>query len=141
MLIRREEIEVKLQFKKEEIKRLLERYYKEKEDFIGKVSMRCLLENVGYGMLEREEAVVEIKLTGSLNIFGEKVVLDRSLTKEEVQDVFSAMLYDAGYEISGISYDMGVCNTILGYGCQEHSVNKPYFNGLVATVKNKKLVK
>lgn len=53
---------MKLQFKKEEIKRLLERYYKEKEDFIGKVSMRCLLENVGYGMLEREEAVSRNKV-------------------------------------------------------------------------------
>lgn len=93
------------------------------------------------GCLKGKRPPVEIKLTGSLNILGEKVVLDRSLTREEVQDVFSAMQNDAGYEISGISYDMGVCNTILGYGCQEHSVNKPYFNGLVATVKNKKLVK
>lgn len=132
---------MELRFKKEQIKILLENYYREKEDFNGAITTECSLGSVGYGMSEKEGAVVEIKLTGSLNVLGTEVPMERYLTKKEVEGAFNEILYDAGYEMGNFSYDSGVHTSWEGYGMSEHRVTKPYFNGIVASVKTKSLVK
>lgn len=126
---------------REDMKKLLEKYYKEKEDFEGVITTSCTLGTFGYGMAETEDAKVEVKLNGRLNVMGVVVPMSRTLSEEEVKWVISTILDEAGYEVTSVSYEKGISSTLEGYGPGEHTVNKPYFNGVVARVATKALIK
>lgn len=70
---------------REDMKKLLEKYYKEKEDFEGVITTSCTLGTFGYGMAETEDAKVEVKLNGRLNVMGVVVPMSRTLSEEEVK--------------------------------------------------------
>ncbi len=132
---------MEIKFKKEQVKNSLEEYYKKIEGFNGVITTKCSRDWFGYGMSEREDVRVEITLNGSFDFMGEKILMSRTLSEAEVNGVFKSLLSEAGYTVQYVSFDKGVTPTTEGYGLGEHTVNKPYFNGIIAKVAVKQLVK
>ncbi len=132
---------MEVRIRRKDMKKLLEKYYKDKEDFDGVITIRCSLGIVGYGIAETDGAEVEVKLDGYLNVMGIMVPMKRTLSEEEVKGAISSILDDAGYQVTNVSYEKGISSAIEGYGLGEHTVKRPYFNGAVAKVAIKTLSK
>lgn len=132
---------MELRFDKNKMKTVMENYYKKYEDFEGNITIGCKMGYVGYGMSEHQDAVVSIKITGTLDVMGEKVPMTRVVDEEEVINVFKTVLGASGYTVSDVSFDSGVKQTCEGYGMAEHTVEKPYFNGVIVNVREKQLVR
>ena len=132
---------MELRFNEDSMKKVIEKYYMEYEDFDGKVITECNTGYVGYGMSEREDALVSIKIVGKLDVMGEKISMTRDVSSNDVLDIFKTVLGKSGYTVSDVSLDKGLKQTCEGYGMGERMVSKPYFNGIVVKTSEKQLVK
>lgn len=132
---------MEFKFGKKQMKEVLEQYYSKYEDFDGKVTAGCRLGAVGYGMSEHEDVIYSIKIAGKLHVCGVDVPMLREINDEEVMNAFKTMLGNQGYTVSSITFNAGVNESCEGYGMGEHTVRRPYFNGVVVTVKEKQLVR
>lgn len=132
---------MELSFDKNKMRTVMENYYRKYEDFEGVVTVDCKMGSVGYGMSEHQDAVVSVKIAGTLDVMGEKVPMTRNVAQEEVLNVFKTVLGETGYTVTDVSLDSGVKETCEGYGMAEHTVKRPYFNGVVVNVSEKQLVR
>ncbi len=132
---------MKLNFSKEDVKGILENYYREYEDFNGVVNVEC---KAGTGFCLNEyydKADLAIEAVGKLNVFGREVPMVRKISKEEVEKIFRTSIETQGYMVSGVTFDYGIDTTVVGYGMMESVVKEGYFNGICVSVKNKSYVK
>lgn len=132
---------MEIKFGKRQMKEVLEQYYSNYEDFTGKVTAGCRLDSVGYGMGEHEDVIYSIKITGKLRVCGVDVPMVRELDDDEVLNAFRTILGNQGYTVSSVTFNAGVNEASEGYGMGEHTVKRPYFNGVVVTVKEKQLTR
>lgn len=137
----KEQIKMEIKFGKKEMVQVIESYYKKYEDFEGKVTAGCKSGWVGYGMAERQDAVVSIGITGNLSVEGILVPMVREVTYDEVFNIFKTVLGNQGYYVNNVTLDSGVNDVCEGYGMVEHTVKKPCFKGVIVGVTEKKLVK
>lgn len=128
-------------FGKKEMKQVIEGYYKKYEDFDGVFSSNCSLQLVGYGMTEREDAVVSMKIKGKLSVLGMEVEMSRDVSEEDVFNVFRVVLDEAGYTVNSVTFDKGTTEECEGYYANERMVTKPYFKGVTVGVSQKTLVR
>lgn len=131
---------MELKFDKNKMKEVIENYYREYEDFDAKVTAGCRMDLVGYGMSEHQDAVVSIKVTGTMKVLGMDVPMTRDVNETELFNIFRVMLDKQGHTLSSLSINSGVSESVEGYGLGEHTVKRPYFRGVTVTIKDKKLV-
>lgn len=132
---------MELIFDKNKMKDVIENYYREYEDFDGKVTAGCRMDLVGYGMAEHHDAVVSIKIKGTMKVLGMDVPMIREVNEEELFNIFRVMLDKQGHTVSSLSINSGVNESVEGYGLGEQTVKRPYFRGVTVTVKEKNLVR
>lgn len=132
---------MELKFDKNKMKEVIESYYREYEDFDAKVTAGCRMDLVGYGMSEHQDAVVSIKVTGTMKVLGMDVPMTRDVNETELFNIFRVMLDKQGHTLSSLSINSGVSESVEGYGLGEHTVKRSYFRGVTVTIKDKKLVK
>lgn len=130
-----------LKFGKKEMKQVIEGYYKKYEDFDGTFTSACSLQLVGYGMMEREDAVVSMKINGVLNVCGMEIEMSRDISEDDLVNVFSVVLGDIGYTVDNVVFDKGTTEVCEGYYMNERMVSKPYFKGVSVKVREKSLVR
>lgn len=135
MLKRGESMELK--FYKQQICEVLEKYYREEEDFIGKVSICATTGWVGYGLSEEIGCILDMKIAGELDIMGQRIPGTINITTKEVENAFHYYFGKEGYSVSNIQFNSGIRESCEGYGMAEHTVKKPYFDDITVTVKNK----
>lgn len=132
---------MELKFGKEDIKGILENYYRDYEDFDGVVSIGCFI-GTDFGRNEfYEKADLSITATGKLNVFGREVPIVRRITEEEVKGIFRSAIEKEGYTVINVLFDYGLNTSCVGYGRNETSIKEPYFNGINISVRNKIYVK
>lgn len=83
---------MEMKFGKKKVEKILEKYYKEYEDFEGKARITCSLETVGCLMKEYEDVVVSVRMTGKLMMLGTKVDMTREIKEKEVSNIFTTVL-------------------------------------------------
>ena len=130
-----------LKFGKKEMKQVIEGYYKKYEDFDGTFTSACSLQLVGCGMMEREDAVVSMKINGVLNVCGMEIEMSRDISEDDLVNVFSVVLGDIGYTVDNVVLDKGTTEVCEGYYMNERMVSKPYFKGASVKVREKSLVR
>lgn len=126
---------MELHLKKETVAKILENNYKEQEDFDGKVTFDHYIGPVGCGMQEHNDVIVTTKITGKIKLLGEEATITRPIAFSEITNVITAALEAEGYETDAVKLDAGLTTEWTGSGMYEQQIEKPYFNGLVATVK------
>ena len=126
---------MEIKIDKNQMKDLLEDYYRKYEQTEGTIEIKATKEYEGY--YEEEVCAIQVNYIREIEILGKKVSLTTYLTKEEVQEIFNILLRDNGYVIENMRYDKG--RRPNDYGGKE----EPYFDGVSFTVKslNKKKVK
>lgn len=132
---------MELRFDKNKMKEIVEKYYREYEDFDGVVTAGCSLNLVGYGMAEHEDTVVSIKVKGTMKVLGMEVPMTREVDDEELFNIFRTVLGNEGHTIKSLTVNSGVNESTEGYGMGEHTVKRPYFRGVIVNVKEKNLVR
>lgn len=130
---------MKLKFSKSEMVELIEQYYKEKNQNV-RVIITAEKERFGYGPYEYDGCQINFSVIESIMLLGKRYTCENSLTKEEIENIFTTLLENANFEVVSISFDSGVRNETTGYGMIEHIEKIPYFNGIVVD-GNKKLEK
>lgn len=71
---------MKLKFGIKDMKQIMEKYYREYKDFDWTFSTKFNLALVVYGMMEREDACVKMKMKDSLNISGMNIAMERDVS-------------------------------------------------------------
>ena len=132
---------MEIKFGINEVKKVLESYYKKNEDFDGKVKIECSVGR-GFGMNEYYDVLeFNAAIEGKLSIYGMEVPMVRQITIDEVKTVFRSVIEEVGQTVSDVTLDYGLTSEVVGYGLAEHTEKKAYFNGVNVSVKNKTYVK
>lgn len=131
----------KFVFGENEMKQLIETYYRKYEDFDGVFNSSCSLGLVGQRNCERYDAIVSMNIKGKFTVSGMEVELIRDVNEEDVFNAFRVVLGDAGYTVSSVTFDKGTANVCEGHYMNERMVAKPYFRGVAVEVKEKVFVR
>lgn len=126
-----------LKFNKKQIGTILEKYYKEQELIIGKVTIKEITCEVGFTMYPHDDVLVNMKINGEMNLNGLKVAIKKEIQNEDLEKAIKYFLSEFEQEVDKISYDKGFHYKSEGYGMCERTVQKAYFNGVEVTLKNK----
>lgn len=123
---------MKVQFNKENTKKVLEGYYKEVEGGDTKIEIITTIGSQRF--CDIESANVCIKLIHSIPIYGQLIESERELPKDEVKEVFGVVLRKEGYQVEDITYDARVST-----GCYiwDQGEKSSYFNGITVSMKKK----
>lgn len=130
---------MKLKFSKSEMIELIEQYYKGKNQNV-KAIITSKKARLGYGTWVYDGCQTTFSVIESMMLLGKRYTCENSLTKEEIENIFTTLLENANFEVISISFDSGVRNETTGYGMLEHTEKIPYFNGIIVE-GNKKLEK
>ena len=132
---------MEIKFGVNEVKKVLESYYKKNEDFDGKVKIECRV-GQGFGMNEYYDVLeFNAAIEGKLSIYGMEVPMVRQISVDEVKTVFRSVIEEVGQTVSDVSLDYGIRSETVGYGLSEHTEKVPYFNGVNVRVRNKTYAK
>ena len=121
---------INLKFNKEQIKKVIEQYYKEQLDFEGKVKINAHRGSVGYGMNEHEDCVVDIILKGQMEFMGEVIPMEKELYEDDIKEVFKYCVEKQGLKFKRIYFDKDI--TYEGY---YEDIKKYIFNGIEVEVE------
>ena len=124
-----------IRISKQKTKEIIEEYYREQLDFIGKVSFKTDIQYVGY--YEEEEVVVKTIIKGTMKFLGEDVKVEREVSLVEIKNAFLYRLAKENYSCESIELDTGVSQKSVGYGMNENVVEKAYFNGILLNIDEK----
>ncbi len=78
-----------LKFSNKQTRTILENYYKEQQDIVGKVNAKATSGYAGYGMDEHIDCVLEMKMKGVMSIGGIDVPVEQNITLEELNNAFT----------------------------------------------------
>lgn len=120
---------------KEAIKSILENHYKKQEDFDGKVTFQHYVGHVGYGTHIHDGVIVTTKITGTIDLLGEKVEVTKNIPEIELTELISAALEEQGYQTETVKLDTKLETNSHGYGQTEQEAQSTSFHGVIAKVQ------
>lgn len=125
---------MKIRLNNEEVKLLIEKYYEKKNERVS-VTLKSSIRSVGY--YEDKEAYGEVVLNKTIEVLGNKIQEEETLSKDEVLGIFNEILSSEGYNVTGLTYDVGINQG--GSYIWESNTPSAYFGGINlegAKVKN-----
>lgn len=125
---------MKIRLNNEEVKLLIEKYYEKKNERVS-VTLKSSIRSVGY--YEDKEAYGEVVLTKTIEVLGNKIQEEETLSKDELLGIFNEILSSEGYNVTGLTYDVGINQG--GSYIWESNTPSAYFGGINlegAKVKN-----
>ena len=124
---------MEIKFNKEQIKNILKLYYKkyENEDCDIKITTQLL----PLGIYEDEECVVKIIRTLTVDIYGEKCVIEDTITDKKLEQIFKCILKEEELDFKGLTFNKGIYEKCDGYGYGENYVNQARFYGIYVDVE------
>jgi len=128
---------MEMKLSKEQTCRILECYYKEQEDIIGRVTINEKTGSVGYGMTEYVDCVLDMKIKGEIEFDGIKMPVEEKITTSKLELAISYFIAKTGRDVKSISLDKGTSVKTTGYGMCERDIKTAYFNGINITIENK----
>lgn len=128
---------MELKFTKEQMCKVLEKYYKEQEEIKGKVSIKSYACNMGFEMASYRDVLIEMKLVGKMELNGLDIPIEKPVEKDDLNAAFAYFLSELNQEVESISLDKGISHSTEGYFMSERTVEKAFFNGVIVKVKNK----
>lgn len=130
---------MEIKYSKNDLKDLIKKYYLEMEGQDVEVSITSKNELVGfYGT---NTCVTTIKVKESVTILGKTTITEVVISKDDLYNMFSVMLESEGYSLSDLEYDSGIKEKCVGCYMNEHMESKPYFNGVILSVRKNSLTK
>ena len=127
---------MKTTFSGEEVKRILEEYYKRLEG--RNVTVEITSKKECTGLYETETCVTTFTVIERFNIAGINKKVETVLSEEEVNTNMKALfsLYD--FDLNSLVIEDGLDTEYEGYGTYEHRVLKPYFKGVTVDIQKSK---
>lgn len=126
---------------KEIITEIIEKYYQEQFDIIGKVNITADKQFGSYGFSDIEESLIKIELIGNINLLGKKQKTKITITTDEMLKAIKYYIEQEGYVYKGYELDKGLHEETIGYGLSEETKKNPYFNGVQINVDTKNKTK
>ena len=123
---------ISIEFNREEIINLIERYYLKEEARKVRVSIESQKERVW--RYEDECCVTTVYVKEEFDILGLKKEIVTTLNCDELEEIFNILLVDEGYKVFLLEYDDGLSSEYYGFGTDEYQVRNPYFNGIILTL-------
>ncbi len=126
-----------IKFTKQQVCTILEKFYKEERFIKGKVSIKHYTSQVGFEMYPTTDVIVEMKISGEINLDGMKATVEKRITMEDLKEATTYFLSDLDQEIEKVKFDKGITSKTTGYGMCESTKEQGYFNGIIVELKNK----
>lgn len=126
---------MKIKLDKKTTLKMIEKYYKDQMDIEGKATAIPEKDWEGYGMGEQEVCVVKVKITGTMKMLGETIETEIEVSEEEIKNAVQYCIEQEGYTFESYRMEKGLTEECEGYGLGERRVEKPYFKGIIVTVK------
>ena len=121
-----------LKLNKETTIELLEKYYKEM-GMNGEIKISVTKTQDYFETMDM--ALVNIVLSGNMNVLGKLTSYEKRLTDKEVKEAIVFVLSNDGYEVSSVDILSGIRKQTTGYGMMETTDFVPYFDGIEVKVK------
>jgi len=139
MLKRKGGLFMEIKYSKNDLKDLIKKYYLEMKGQDVEVNITSKSELVGfYGT---NTCVTNISIKEIVTLLNKKVTIEETISKDDLYNMFSVMLESEGYSLSDLEYDSGIKEKCVGCYMNEHMENKPYFNGVILSVRKNSLTK
>ena len=122
---------MKVTFEMDELKEILENYYKEQDGVDAEVTIEVSREVDRFNV----EHMSTVTLTRKINILGKERTCEDNLTQKEMARVLKEKLINEDYEVGNIEFEYGTTSESKGYGLCEQIVYVPYYNAVVTVTK------
>ena len=119
-----------IKLNKEQLKNILEFYYKNYENDDCEISFKVEKKTLGYGWYEYDSYDVVITKKTIKTFLNQSIEVVERLSNEYVKEVLGKVLREENLQVESIDFDAGISSQIEGYGRNEHVTNVAYFNGI-----------
>ena len=131
---------MEIKYSKNDLKDLIKKYYLEMEGQDVEVIITSKAELVDfYG--NTNICVTNISIKEIVTLLNKKVTIEEIISKDDLYNIFNIMLENEGYILGNLEYDEGIKKVCVGCYMNEHMENKPYFNGVILSVRKNNLTK
>ena len=93
---------MKLKMNKEQVEKMIRKYYREELDFDGEVNLGTTIE---YDMRDHY-FVAEAKAIGNMELCGETFEIEKTIDKDEINDVIKFYFEKEGYRVGFINHQV-----------------------------------
>ena len=124
-----------IKLNKEQLKNILEFYYKNYENDDCEISFKVEKKTLGYGWYEYDSYDVVITKKTIKTFLNQSIEVVERLSNEYVKEVLGKVLREENLQVESIDFDAGISSQIEGYGRNEHVTNVAYFNGININVQ------
>ncbi len=124
---------MKIDYKREELTKLLEDYYQRLEGRTVKANIKASKEYVG--IYEDLGCVVTITISEELDICGMTKKVEETISKEDMITKLNALFNLYELKLVSLEFDSGLSTSYEGYGMSEREVKTAYFKGATANVE------
>ena len=122
---------------KDKVRDLINQYYRDIYETEGKTNIKIYKGDVGYGMGEHKDCVVEITYQAKTKILGEETTFCLNISDNDLKTIIKHYLEQDGYIVTNMKIDNGLDYKTEGYGMGEHTESYPYFRGVEVNIKGK----
>lgn len=121
---------MKLNFKPDEIKEIIELYYRTFEGKEVTANITFEAAKLGYGMSEYDGCLVTFSIIRTVEVFGKPKQYEERISEKELKKIFEKTLKGANFIMDTFHIDAGSKAHTTGYGMTERTEKQAYFNGI-----------